>query len=190
MTIYTGRWDQLPPNPRYPDQEPTAYVKTDAGTATEIRDALNSWCEYLATIAFDQARVVKHSTPGLTKTQAQRAGWATIDAAIRLNADDPDQPVGHDPQAYTTEQIVKFCLRELKARQNNGRLKDVKKSIIDRHNWQVVHIAYTRFNIEKTADITPEVLDWIDARSIDIQRDAPVPLTASQRRLGSIFEGL
>jgi len=190
MTIYTGRWEQLPPNPRYPDQEPTAYVKTDAGTANDIRETLNTWCEFLATIAFSQADQVKYDNPRLTKSQAQKAGWATVDAAIRLNCDEPDTPVGNDPQVYTTEQIVKFCLKELKARQKNGKLKDVKKSIIDRHNWQVVHIAYTRFNIESESDITDELLDWIDARTIDIQRDAPLPLTASQRRLGSIFEGL
>lgn len=190
MAIYTGRFEKLPPNPRFPNQDPTAYLKTDKQTDAEVRETLKTWCEYLATIAFSQADSIKYDNPGLTKSQAQKAGWATVDQAIRLNCDEPNTPIGADPQVYTTEYITKFCLRELAAIQKNGKPKDIKQSIIERHNWQVVHIAYARFNIESEADIKQEVLDWIDSRAIDVQVNAPQIPTRSQRLLGSIFDGL
>ena len=187
MAIYTGHWDQLPPNPRFPDQEATRYLRANRETNIEIRETLKTWCEYLATIAFSQADSIRYDHPQLTKSQAQKQAWATLDQAIRLNCDDPDTPIGEDPQVYSMEYTIKFCLKELESKKKDGKPKDVKKSIVDRHNWQVVHWAYAKFNVETQDDLTQEFFDWVDSRLIDVQTSVPATPSRAAKMLDSIF---
>jgi hypothetical protein len=184
MTVYQGHWDQLPPNPKYPDQEPTAYIRASAGTNEEIRDRLDTWSTNIINIVNDQAEDIKEQD-GTSIARAREIAWQEIDSALQAYSD--GRPIGSDPQVYTTKYCIGVCKKELQARQKNGRLKDIKKSMVDRHNWQVVHWACARFSIETLSDIEPEHLDWIEDRVIDVQSTPVATTTRSQRMLNQVF---
>ena len=187
MTVYTGHWEQLEANPKYPDQEPTAYLRANKEVNAEMRDTLKVWCEYLSTMAFAQVDSIRYDNPKITKSQALKMAWATLDQAIRLNCDEPDRPVGQDPQVYGMEYTIKFCLKELAALQKNGKPKDIKQSIVDRHNWQVVHWAFAKWDITQESDITDAIVDWLEPRLIDVQTNPQPTLSRANRQLNNIF---
>jgi hypothetical protein len=185
--LYQGRWAQMPINGRFPTQDPTRYLKTDRETDLEIRETLQMWCEYVACYMQAEADAIRAEQTQLTAAQARKIAWATIDHALKSQADS-QEPIELDPQVYSTEYIVKFCLRELQAVQNSGLPKDVKRSMVNRHNWQVVHWAYSRFGITCAADITPACWEWMDQRLIDVQAELPAVQTRASRLLDSVFD--
>ena len=184
MTIYKGHWEQLPPNPKYPEQEPTAYIRASAGTQEEIRDRLDTWTNGITSIVNDQAEDIKEQY-GCSIAIARETAWQEIDSALQGISD--GAPIGDDPQVYTTKHVIKVCKKELVARQKNGKLKDIKKSLVDRHNWQVIHWAFAKFGIETTADVKDEHLDWIEERVVDVQTNPTTQPTRASRVLDSIF---
>jgi hypothetical protein len=96
-------------------------------------------------------------------------------------------PIGDDPQVYTTKYINKVCKKELGAFQKNGKLKDIKKSMVDRHNWQVVHWAMAKYGIETIADITDDQLNWIEDRVVDVQTNPTTTPSRASQALSKIF---
>jgi hypothetical protein len=184
MTIYRGHWEELPPNPKYPNQEPTCYIRANGGTNEEIRDRLDTWCDDIARRAEELAEAIKDQDGG-SIARAREVAWSELDAMFQ-EAGGTD-PIGNDPQVYTTKYIIRVCKKELVAKQKNGRLKDIKKSMVDRHNWQVCAWAKTKFGIESTDQVTNEHLDWIEDRVIDVQTNPTVAPSRGSRLLNSIF---
>jgi hypothetical protein len=184
MTIYKGHWDQLEPNPKFPDQEPTEYIRASAGTQEEIRDKLDTWCNDITRKAEELAEAIKEEDGG-SIAQAREVAWAELDAMLQQAGG--TEPIGVDPQVYTTKKIISVCKKELVAQQKNGKLKDVKRSLVDRHNWQVVAWAQAKYGIESQEDITTKHLDWIEDRVVDVQNIVPTAAPRSQRVLNSIF---
>ena len=186
MTIYKGHWDQLEPNPKFPEQVPTEYIRASASTQEEIRDKLDTWCDSIARKAEELAEAIKEDDGG-SIAQAREVAWAELD--VMLQQAGGTDPVGVDPQVYTTKKIISVCKKELVAQQKNGKLKDVKRSLVDRHNWQVVAWAFAKYGIECAEHITPEQLDWIGERVVDVQNNptTTVAPTRASRVLNSIF---
>jgi hypothetical protein len=184
MTIYKGHWEQLPPNPKYLDQTPTAYIRASAGTQEEIRDRLDTWSTSINIWVTHESEDIKEEF-GCSIADARKVAWHKIDSALQGVSN--GEPIGVDPKVYTTKYIVDYCQKELTAKQNNGRLKDIKKSIVDRHNWQVVHWAYAKFGIETPEQVTNEHLDWIEDRVIDVQTNPETPRSRGDRAVDSIF---
>lgn len=184
MTIYKGHWDQLPPNPKYPNQEPTAYIRASASTNEEIRDRLDTWCDDITRKAEELAESIKDQDGG-SIARARDIAWHEIDTMLQEQSD--GKPVVNDPQVYTTKYITKVCKKELEAKQKNGRLKDIKKSMVDRHNWQVVHWAMAKYGIETIADITDDQLNWIEDRVVDVQTNPTTTPSRASQALSKIF---
>jgi hypothetical protein len=182
MTIFRGHWEQMPENPNYISQEPTQYLRATAEVTADVRETMTVWTEYLSTTMNALADNIRYDDATKTKSQARNEAWAVIDDAV--HAFQTPVSIGLDPRVYTTQQIVKVCVRELGALQKNGRPKDIKRSMVDRHNWQVVNWAYFKFGTEK---FTEEQLDWIEDRVIDIQVNTVATETKSQRMLREMF---
>ncbi|CAB4202496.1 hypothetical protein UFOVP1369_20 [uncultured Caudovirales phage] len=184
MTIYKGHWEQLPPNPKFPEQEPTEYIRASAGTQEEIRDRLDTWCDDITRKAEELADTIKEQD-GCSIAVAREIAWAELDAMLQEQGG--DGPIGVDPQVYATRHIIRVCKKELVARQKTGRLKDVKRSLVDRHNWQVCAWACAKFGIESADQITQEHLDWIEDRVVDVQNNPTTAPIRANRVLNSIF---
>jgi len=184
MTIYKGHWEQLPPNPKFPEQEPTEYIRASASTQEEIRDRLDTWCDRISAKAEELADTIKEQD-GISIAVARTQAWAEIDAMLQ-EAGGSD-PIGVDPQVYTTKHIIQVCKKEIVARQKTGKLKDVKRSLVDRHNWQVCAWAIVRYGIESIDQITDEHLDWIEDNCIDVQSNPATPPVKNNRTIASIF---
>jgi hypothetical protein len=184
MTIYRGHWEQLPPNPKFPEQEPTEYIRASAGTQEEIRDRLDTWCDRIASKAEQLADTIKEQD-AIPIAVARQQAWAELDAMLQEQGG--YEPIGVDPQVYTTKHIIQVCKKELVARQKTGKLKDVKRSLVDRHNWQVCAWACARYNIESVDQITDEHLDWIEDNIIDVQSNPATPSVKNNRTIASIF---
>ena len=184
MTIYRGHWEELPPNPKYPTQTPTCYIRAAAGTNDEIRDRLDEWCNSINSKAEELAEAIKDQDGG-SIVRAREIAWQELDAMLQEQGG--SDPIGVDPQVYTTKHIINVCKKELVAKQKNGRLKDIKKSMVDRHNWQVCAWALAKFGIESIDQVTNEHLDWIEDRIIDVQTNPTAAPTRASRMLNSIF---
>lgn len=184
MTVYRGHWEQLPPNPKFPEQEPTEYIRASAGTQEEIRDRLDTWCDRISAKAEQLADAIKEQD-GIPIASARQLAWAELDAMLQEAGG--SEPIGVDPQVYTTRHIIQVCKKELVARQKTGKLKDVKRSLVDRHNWQVCAWAIARYGIESVDQITDEHLDWIEDNIIDVQSNPTTAPVRVNRALASIF---
>ena len=99
MTVYKGQWEQLASNPKYPNQEPTAYIRASAGTQEEIRDRLETWADGITSIVNDQAEDIKEQF-GCSIAVARKTAWQEIDSALQSASD--GTPIGVDPQVYST----------------------------------------------------------------------------------------
>lgn len=168
MAQYIGSWRVMPANPRFPEQQPTRYLRAQPTVVLEVREQIQNWCDYVRTLVDESAASIKFDEPLLTPAQARTRAWLAMDRNFstvhEIIYGYPRTEIGNDPRVYTIREMISFAERELAARRDTGQLKDIKASIIDRHNWMVIMSGWTHDG----GRLTDRMLAWIDQRAIDI----------------------